>query len=800
VNVRPSSAADARLLLALGLISAAATAQQIALMQVLGWMHWHHFAYMIVALALLGFGVAGTVLSLARERLVRHWQTALPWLLVIATVTIPLGVRLAQVSAFAVDLPLLFFGLGNVWRLVLLCLLLVPPFFCAGLVTGLVLTVHANRPGRFYAASLAGGGLGGLVGLPLVANVTPPRLTAAVAALALAAACCLWPRVSRVGRATIVLATALLAAQWHTPGELRPSQFKPLARILDLPGAHVSTQRPSVHGWIQILTAPALRPAPAVSLQFQGEIPVQSAVFINGLSYGSLLDSAMLANPDWLDATTDAVAFTVLRPARVLLLENGPGGWTAVARRHGATRIAVVEPNRALTNVLAQSEPPLAPEWRLPGVTVVTAHGRAALRRGKEEFDLIRFPSVGALGGTAGLASASEQFLLTREAFTDAWQRLAPGGVIAVTAWMDFPERNPLRLLATVAEALATVGANPRTDLTAIRGWATVTFLARRRADADTPAWGTFCGERSFDPLLLPDLKRAEREMNHTWQNPAFFTQVDALVTGPRDTLYATYEFLLRPATDGRPYFSQFLRWSGWERIRETFGARTMPFFELGSWIVALTFLVLIALAMAGIILPLVQLGWRAPGKVGVLLYFGGLGAGYMFAEIGLMLRAQALLGSPVLANAIVITSLLIASGIGSLVSDRLAATRRVRLSTLATVSAGLLLASLLLKLLTPLARTWPAAASTVLLLAIVLGLGGILGIAFPLGLRAVEATRRDHLPWAWAVNGCVSVATPAGAMLLAMNSGFAALFAAAAVAYLIALAGTILSAGPATP
>src|SRR5688572_23599744 len=77
----PGRRAPDRLLVALCLVSAAVTAQQIALMQVLGWMHWHHFAYMIVAIALLGFGVAGTTLSLARERLLCQWGEIVPWLL-----------------------------------------------------------------------------------------------------------------------------------------------------------------------------------------------------------------------------------------------------------------------------------------------------------------------------------------------------------------------------------------------------------------------------------------------------------------------------------------------------------------------------------------------------------------------------------------------------------------------------------------------------------------------------------------------------------------------------------------------
>ena len=122
---------DRPLLAALALLSAAATAQQIALMQMLGWMHWHHFAYLVVALALLGLGVAGTTLSLARDRLLKHWRTRLSWLALTMAVTIPIGLRIAQLDPLFVDLPLVFFDpRANVWRLVVLCLLLLPPFFC----------------------------------------------------------------------------------------------------------------------------------------------------------------------------------------------------------------------------------------------------------------------------------------------------------------------------------------------------------------------------------------------------------------------------------------------------------------------------------------------------------------------------------------------------------------------------------------------------------------------------------------------------------------------------------------------
>jgi hypothetical protein len=145
-----------------------------------------------------------------------------------------------------------------------------------------------------------------------------------------------------------------------------------------------------------------------------------------------------------------------------------------------------------------------------------------------------------------------------------------------------------------------------------------------------------------------------------------------------------------------------------------------------------------------------------------------------------------------VLAAAIVITSLLIASGVGSVWSDRLEATTRAQQTAVATIAGGLLVSSTLLAVVTPLARTWPTAGSIVLLLMIVTCLGAALGTAFPLGLRWIESTAPAHVPWAWAVNGCISVATPAGAMLLAMQSSFGTLFVAGAAAYAVALLGTL--------
>lgn len=62
--------------LSVALISASALAYEILLMQLFSIIQRHHFAYMIISLALLGYGASGTFLTLARERMLNHFPTA----------------------------------------------------------------------------------------------------------------------------------------------------------------------------------------------------------------------------------------------------------------------------------------------------------------------------------------------------------------------------------------------------------------------------------------------------------------------------------------------------------------------------------------------------------------------------------------------------------------------------------------------------------------------------------------------------------------------------------------------------
>ena len=65
--------------LAVALISAAGIAYQIVLMRILSIAQWHHFAYMVISVAMLGFGASVALLALFRGRLAGRERTVLWW-------------------------------------------------------------------------------------------------------------------------------------------------------------------------------------------------------------------------------------------------------------------------------------------------------------------------------------------------------------------------------------------------------------------------------------------------------------------------------------------------------------------------------------------------------------------------------------------------------------------------------------------------------------------------------------------------------------------------------------------------
>jgi hypothetical protein len=188
--------------------------------------------------------------------------------------------------------------------------------------------------------------------------------------------------------------------------------------------------------------------------------------------------------------------------------------------------------------------------------------------------------------------------------------------------------------------------------------------------------------------------------------------------------------------------------------------------------------------------LPLRFLGGKARSRLSTLLYFSGLGIGYMFVEIVLIQRFLLYLGNPLYAAAVVISGMLFCSGIGSLLTARLIRKQGHALALFALIA---LLILLYVNFLTPLILSTiilPLGARVVLALLIIAPAAFCMGMPFPLGIRLLTAMADQEVPWAWGINGCLSVAGTFLATVIAVEMGFTSVMVLAAFAYVITWLG----------
>jgi hypothetical protein len=779
---------------AIGLLSAATVAFQLALMQILAITQWHHFAFMVISVALLGFGAAGTVLALCRNVIAAREERGVPLLMLLAGAAMAASVGLAQHPAVRFDAYLLFTGARPALRLPLTYAVFFVPFFLAGLAIGWTFSRHGRDIGALYFWNLAGSGVGGLVALGLMGALPPAELPAVLAGICVLAGLLALPRKPGIALTVTALFSLLcMAAAIRCPPAPVSSEFKSLSRALRLPGAAITRTAAGPYGLVQVVSSPALRHAPGLSLTYPGAVPALRGVFSNGDWVGPLPIASGNGGPRVEDYTTAALAYAAGTRRTALVLDMGAGAPVFQAIDQGVARVTAVAPNPRLPALLqAEFADAGTPLPGPPALTLVRSAPRTWLLRDRATYDLIVLPTIDTFGGTAGLDAIREQFLFTTEAFGDAWRRLSPRGALAVTCWMDYPPRHALRLAATLAEMLAReAGGDPRTRVAAVRSWGTITFLVKKTpySPAELRAMRAFCRRMNFDPALLPDLRPSERAAFNALGDDRFFAGLDGLFSPRRADLYAAYAFRIAPATDDRPYFAQFLRWRSLPTLAAAFGGRTVPFFEIGYLVVFLTLVQTAAAAAPLILLPLAGRNRPRRGKIRILLYFGGLGLGYLFVEMALIPRFGLYFGHPIPATAAVVGALLFASGLGSFASERIAALRSVRAAVPAAIAllaalGGVALTPLLIKTI-----AWPTAAKVLVSLAVLTPPAFLMGVPFPAGIRALAERNEAAIPWAWGINGCFSVLGASLATIIAVEAGFTALMGAAALAYLMPLA-----------
>ncbi len=782
--------------IALALVSAVGIAYQIVLMRVFAVAQWHHFAYMIISIAMLGFGAAGSLLAALRPRLRGRESSWLFLCALLLTLSLPGCYALSQ----AIPFETLQLAHRRIQWLYLFTLYLVLslPFFLVSACIALMFLREPGRVARLYFYDLTGSGLGAAAAVGLLYAAPPaalPYVLAVPAALA-----CLLLATGRIRRATgaLLLAAVAVAAASGRYVPVRVSEYKALSYARLYPDALVLTERYSPLSTLTVVKSDLIRETPGqignYPMSEYGALPEQIGLFFDAgaISPVSAFDGS-LRPFTFLDYVTSALPYRLVDRPRVLVIGAGGGMEVLNALVHEAAHVTALEVDPhvpdLVNGLLGEFSGGL---YRRPDVTPVLAEGRGFLASNDDEYDLIQLPMFGSLGaGGAGVYALNESYLYTVEAFQLCLSRLSERGVFSANCWVRAPAGEAIKLFATAVAACEARGyEDPGRHIAFIRSWNNATLVISRAplTDAQVEEIRTFCDDRGFDLCNLPGIRADEVNRFTFLERPIHYEAAQAILSPGREGFYRDYIQYVRPPRDNRPYFFRFFKWSTLPRLLESAGPDWVNFIEWGYITIVATVVQSLIAGAVLILLPLVV--WaRSPGKRGgkgrVFAYFAALGLSFMFLEIALIQRFMLFLAYPVYAVTVVLAALLLFSGLGSLYAASASGppAPRVRRAVI-----GIAVVSLLYMLLLPglyrFGGGWPDAvkiAASVFLLA---PLAFCMGIPFPSALAVVARDRTDLLPWAWGINGCASVVGATLATLVAVHAGFPVVVGAAVLLY----------------
>jgi spermidine synthase len=799
--------------LAIFCLSSAVLAYEVLLMRLLTIIQWHHFAYMIISVALLGFGAGGTAVAVWRRPLVDRFH------LVFQISTALFAVSMAAAFLLAQQVPLNPLEiLWDCWQwgyLGATYLLLFLPFFWAASCIVLTFARFPERIPSLYRFDLLGAAAGslGIIGLLSLCNPLTCLRILGIPGI-IAAALISLDSTSPGGRlraAGWLAVAVILPLAWPVDAmKLRLSEYKGLSAALRVPGARVVAERSGPLGWLTVIASPQVpfRYVPGLSLTCgSGEPPPQLAVFTDGDALSPITEyhAANLESLSYLDCMTSALPYHLLKRPRVLVIGAGGGADVLLGRYQGAATIDAVELDPNMIGLVQRDFADFAGHlYHRDPVRIHAAEGRAFVTQTPKRYDLIQVSLLDSFAtAAAGSLGLSENYLYTVEAFQQYRRCLDDGGYLAITRWIKVPPRDSLKLFATGLVALESSGVkHPERHLALIRSWKTSTLLIKRSALTldDVTTIRSFCEARTFDTDYFPGIRAEQTNRFNLLERSYFYEGAAALVGNTRQDFLRRYKFAIDPATDDHPFFFQFFKWESLRELLSLEGRGGLPLLE---WSYPILILTLGQALVASVLLILAPLGLRRRLRRSkqhhcrLVAYFGALGLAFLFVEMAFIQRFILFLGHPLYAVAVVLTAFLLFAGLGSRCSetlvDRLHTIHRAygREQGIALACGGIvILAATYVAILPPvldMCLGMSALVKMVITLFLIAPLAFCMGMPFPLGLVQVGEAVPDLLPWAWGINGCASVLSSILATILAMHYGFRMVVVAAVLLYVLA-------------
>jgi hypothetical protein len=783
-------------------IALATLAYEILLTRIFSVTLYYHFAFVAISVAMFGMTVGAVLVYQARG-----FFSAARTRTHMALGSLLFGA--AGIASFAAHVAIPSFtrvAAGGFGSLVPTYVVMAIPFVFSGVTVCLALTRYPARVGRLYAADLARAALGGAALVGALKIVDGPTAVILVGLLG-AIAAVLFARdggnagLVRLGAVAAIL-FALLAG---TNGFLRIEGRTPWLRLFHVRGA---PDTPYLYeAWNSFSRVTALE------LGKSGEIPsgwgLSSALPTkrSGHEMELRIDGAAATRMTAYGGDPNAIEhlkYDIVNTAHFLredadVLAIGVGGGrdvlSALAFRQRSVVGVEINENvlRAMNDRFGEFTGHLD---RDPRVTLVVDEARSWVARQARRFDIIQISLIDTWAATAaGAFVFAENSLYTVEAWKIFLDHLAPNGILTVTRWYFGDRPSEIYRASVLAcEALRRMGVDdPRGHILILRK-----MLKRGRAGPSPDGVGTILVSpgkfsesdlRSFENVV--SVMKYEKVLTPAFAIDDVFPRIVA--REGRDAFLAAYPLDLSAPTDDGPFFFHMIR------LRDVLDPARRGILEQGInqiqlsavTVLATLLAVVTALTLACIIVPLLLTTRKGAlrGSAPLFVYFAAIGFGFMLVEVSQMQRLVVFLGHPTYALSVVLFSLLVSSGLGSLAASRIDPARGGRRALV--LPSGLLLALFLFGVATPrvasLFEGSPTPVRIAIAAAILFGIGLFMGTAFPIGMRLASSRSPELTPWLWGVNGATSVCASVLAMVIALALGISAAFWTGVACYAVA-------------
>ncbi len=727
--------------------------------------YFGEFGFLMISLALFGYGISGIYVSLKKFALQHDAaKRFLPGFLLIYLLLIPVSYKLVLV--LGVDFLNLFKQPLNLLLFFLNCLILLIPFFLGGTILSLVFSVYSREIGQIYFVDLLGAAIGAIAVIPLIPYLGPTKILLLTVLMLFISWFFFidWPKLKKTLSALVFALFFVLLFAWESKiFEIIPKLVE-AKRFYDI---QRKNKRVEYSRW---------SPINKIDVAPWPWLPPRKVIWINNGKMQSFVwqfdgDLNKLKPIRWDPV---AIVYQLTKPGAALIIGSAGGYEVLCALSNRFQKIVAVEMDPVICDLLKKEYAGYTGMlFHRPEVQLLADEGRSVVKRSRLKYDVIQMVNSHNTDSLlSGALSVAETYIYTVDAFKDYWEKLKGSGVLYIVHW------NGERMFTTALQALKEMGvAEPEKKF----------FIVQKPKGFNY----FFLKKGNFEAQELEILKAWSNNKDIFYSPDRNLDNIYYQILQDFDGVIKRSAVNIRPVYDYSPYFNQPNRIGQFSYaniyVQGMIEEILQPALIYSNSIYLAIFLLSLLFSFFFIYLPL-KIKARGEKSRLLILYFFLIGLAYIMAEIIFIKIFQLYLGSPAVSISLIIFSLLIASGFGSLFSEKLQ--RIFKRNFILYFAVFLFLVFFiyafglfpLLNKFIYLATFWRYILSFVLI-AIP---GFAMGFFFPTAIRELGSSNQNMIGWGWGANAFATGLGSISAVIIAINWNFILILIIAALCYLI--------------